>query len=92
MTEEWYWEYELEFFDELDEVMKISKGIVLADTMASAVEKIEHYYGKCLQSLKYLQAVTEGPLYEIREEENCRYALLPIDMLTPEQLEYIKNM
>lgn len=56
----WYWEYQLKFWDEVDDQEEILSGIVAADTIVTAMEEIYDYYGEGIMEIQMLKSITDG--------------------------------
>ena len=62
-----YFEYTVEYFDEIDSEACVERGVVYADSYAEAVRLVESFYGDTINSLSIVGLepcevyVLEGP-------------------------------
>ena len=64
MNEVWYYEYILEYYNEIDHCKEIRSGVVPAESMAEVVENLEAFYGKDITEIQLLRPLMEGPVFE----------------------------
>lgn len=61
----WYWEYQLQFWDEIDKKETTRSGLVAANTITEAMQEIEKYYGDEIMEIQMLKPITDG-LFEFQ--------------------------
>ena len=63
-----YYEYKIEYYDDIEQKMVIHTGVVHAEKMSDAVAALEVYYGEeSIGNILWLSWVQEGAVLEIGE-------------------------
>lgn len=63
-----YYEYKIEYYDDLERKMVTHTGVVHAEKMSDAVAALEIYYGEeSIENILWLSWVQEGAVLEIGE-------------------------
>ena len=65
-----YYEYWVEYYNEIDEVTDKASGVVYAETYFEAASSIADYYGENnIEKLEF-RSTEEGTVYEIEDRKN----------------------
>lgn len=56
----WYWEYIIDYYDEVDGTIEERQGILAAEDIQEAMKLLCSYYGDtCIENIKTLQAFAD---------------------------------
>ena len=57
----WYWEYQIRFWDDIDNQEEVRSGVVVAGSFTEAMERIEEYYdGSQIIEIQTLKPIIDG--------------------------------